>query len=35
MDLEDEYMKKNLSDPVIANEARSAVLKVIQADRKQ
>lgn len=35
MDLEDEYMKKNLSDPVVANEARAAVLNVIQSYRKQ
>ncbi len=35
MELEDVYMKKNLSDPAVAGEARSAVLRIIQANRKQ
>ncbi len=34
LDLEDEYMKKNLSDPAVAAEARSAILKVISEHRK-
>jgi hypothetical protein len=35
MNLEEEYMNKNLSNPVVAGNARSAVLQVIRAGRKQ
>ena len=35
MNLEDEYIKKDLSDPAVAAEARSAIVKVIRAGSKQ
>jgi hypothetical protein len=35
LELEDEYMKKNLADPAVAAEARAAILKVITAHIKK